>query len=146
MDKPRELPSSQKTTKNKAMLNHQQRGASLIEVLVSILLITTGIFGLVALQAKAVSMSIDAENRNRAALLMNEFVNITQIRGELPNGDALAALEDLAQKQTMGGLPDGKFIIKKIDDSTAYIILEWTHHSVQDENNRTARYSSIVVY
>lgn len=53
----------------------RQAGLSLIEVLVSILIFSIGILGMVGLQARAVQYSVDAEDRTRAALLANEIVS-----------------------------------------------------------------------
>ena len=50
-----------------------QSGVALIEVLISILLFSLGILGLIGLQARAISFSVDAEDRNRAALFANEI-------------------------------------------------------------------------
>jgi len=44
----------------------------MIEVLVSILLFSLGILGLVGLQASAIQFSVEADMRNRAALIANE--------------------------------------------------------------------------
>ena len=49
-----------------------QHGMALLEVLVSILLFTLGILGLVGLQASAIQFSVEADMRNRAALIANE--------------------------------------------------------------------------
>lgn len=51
-----------------------QTGLSLIEVMISILIFSIGILGLVGLQARAVQFSSDSEDRNRAALLADELV------------------------------------------------------------------------
>ena len=53
----------------------QQRGVAMIEVLVSVLLFSLGILGLVGLQAQAIKYSVEAEDRNRAALLANEIAS-----------------------------------------------------------------------
>lgn len=63
------------TMTNRQLSNkHSQEGALLLEVLISILIFSFAILGLVALQARAVQYSVDAEDRNRAALLANELV------------------------------------------------------------------------
>lgn len=51
-----------------------QRGILLIEVLVSIVIFSVALLGLVAMQAKAIKFSVDAQDRNQAALLANEMV------------------------------------------------------------------------
>lgn len=53
----------------------RQRGVFLLEALLAILILSIGILGLVAMQARAISFSVDAEDRNRAALLANDMVS-----------------------------------------------------------------------
>lgn len=52
------------------------RGFSLIEVLVTMLLISVGILGMVAMQAKAISYTQDSIQRNTAAALADELMEI----------------------------------------------------------------------
>jgi type IV pilus assembly protein PilV len=52
-----------------------QRGAFLIEALVGILIFTLGVLGLVALQARAISYTSDAQYRGEAAYLANAHVS-----------------------------------------------------------------------
>lgn len=52
-----------------------QEGSLLIEVLISILIFSFAILGLVAMQGRAVQFSVEGEDRNRAALLANEMVS-----------------------------------------------------------------------
>jgi type IV pilus assembly protein PilV len=49
-----------------------QRGMAMIEVLVSILLFSLGVLGLIGLQASAIQFSVEADMRNRASLIANE--------------------------------------------------------------------------
>jgi type IV pilus assembly protein PilV len=51
----------------------KQAGIALLEVLISILLFSLGILGLIGLQARAINFSVDAEDRNRAALLADDL-------------------------------------------------------------------------
>ena len=53
----------------------RQAGVALLEVLVSILIFSFGVLGLIGLQARAISFSVDAEDRNRAALFANEVAS-----------------------------------------------------------------------
>ena len=48
------------------------RGMTLVEVLVSLLIFSFGLLGLMGLQARALRFSTGAEDTNRAALLANE--------------------------------------------------------------------------
>jgi type IV pilus assembly protein PilV len=48
---------------------------ALIEVLVSILLFAFGLLGLMGLEATAINLSVDAEDRSRAALFANDVAS-----------------------------------------------------------------------
>lgn len=48
---------------------------ALIEVLVSILLFSFGLLGLIGLEATAINVSVDAEDRSRAALFASEIAS-----------------------------------------------------------------------
>lgn len=52
------------------------KGFSLIEVLVALLLTTVGILGMVALQGQSIRYTQDAINRNNAASLTNDLIEI----------------------------------------------------------------------
>lgn len=67
------------------------QGFSLIEVLITILLISVGILGMVAMQAKAISYTQDSVQRNAAAMLADELMEILR-------ADSIRVL-------TAGGLP-----------------------------------------
>ncbi len=51
----------------------RQRGMSMIEVLIVVVLFSFGLLGMVGLQARATQSSVGAEDSNRAALLANEL-------------------------------------------------------------------------
>lgn len=51
-------------------------GFSLIEVLVTLLLVTTGVLGMVAMQARAIQYTQDSVQRNAAVDLANELVEL----------------------------------------------------------------------
>jgi type IV pilus assembly protein PilV len=51
-----------------------QRGFLLLEVLISILIFSFAILGLIGLQARAVGFSVDAEDRDQAAVLADHII------------------------------------------------------------------------
>lgn len=53
----------------------KQKGAMLLEALLSILIFSFGILGLVGLQVVATQSSVSAENRTVAALLANDLIS-----------------------------------------------------------------------
>lgn len=67
-------------------MKKNSQGFSLIEVLVTIVLTTVGILGMVALQGRSIQYTQDAVNRNTAIALTNELVEIMRAnRDELFN-------------------------------------------------------------
>ena len=60
---------------------NSQNGFTLIEVLVSILITSVALLGLIAMQARGIGSSIDAEERNQAALLADEMVATMWLQG-----------------------------------------------------------------
>jgi len=85
-----------------------QAGVALLEVLVSVLLFSLGLLGLIGLQARAISFSVDAEDRNRAALLANEIsAQMWIYKSVNVPADVLTAWKARVSDPTTGGLPSG---------------------------------------
>jgi type IV pilus assembly protein PilV len=106
----------------------RQRGAALLEVLISILLFSFGILGLVGLQARAIGFSLDAENRNRAALLANDIASVMWLNRSVtvPAAD-LTAWQTRVGTQSAGGLPSGVGTATAVAGTTtsADILITW---------------------
>lgn len=100
------MKSLQKTQKD------HQRGSTLIEILVSILIFSFGLLGLVGLQSQAMQFSGDAEGTNIAAALASE---ISAHMFTLRTGDVsttslnpiFLAWKTKVANATAGGLPNG---------------------------------------
>lgn len=71
---------------------HLQRGSSLVEVLISVLLFSMAILGLAAMQLNAMKSNQSAAVRSHAVFLAYEMAD----RMRAGRGDALAGLYDLA--------------------------------------------------
>jgi len=56
--------------------NRRSSGFSMIEVLVTLVLISIGVLGMVALQARTIQYTQDAVQRNTAAMLANDLVEL----------------------------------------------------------------------
>lgn len=86
---------------------HRQGGATLIEVLVSLLIFSLGVLGMVAMQAKSVAYSVDAEDRSRAAALVSQLVADMWIEGtNAPS--TLTAWKSRVSDATVSGLANGE--------------------------------------
>ncbi|WOD12130.1 type IV pilus modification protein PilV [Pseudomonas sp. NyZ704] len=56
----------------------RSRGFSLLEVLITILLITVGVLGMVAMQGRSIQYTNDSLHRTQAAILANEMIEIVR--------------------------------------------------------------------
>jgi len=102
-----------------------QSGVALIEVLVSVLLFSLGILGLIGLQSRAISLSIDAEDRNRAALIANDIASVMWTTRTVAI-DA-AAWTTRARVLENGGLPGANVqITSNTTTNTADILITWS--------------------
>jgi len=114
----RPSPSSARTS---------QSGVALIEVLVSVLLFSLGILGLIGLQTRAISLSIDAD-RNRAALIANDIAAAmwTTRTVAIDPRAGRPSWNDRASNPEAGGLPGGTVqITSNTATNTADILITW---------------------
>ncbi|MGJ7490970.1 type IV pilus modification protein PilV [Variovorax sp. ZT4R33] len=105
-----------------------QTGVALIEVLVSILLFSLGILGLIGLQTRAISLSVDAEDRNRASLIANDIATAMWIGRTVVIDPAAGtpSWNDRASNLQAGGLPGGAVTITSdAATNTADILITW---------------------
>jgi type IV pilus assembly protein PilV len=103
-----------------------QRGVTLVEVMVAVLVFSFGLLGLVGLQARATQYSIGAEDANRAALLANEVVTTMWTTGSVSlSEEALEDWDARVAKTTAGGLPNGVGTVA-VDSGVATVTIVWT--------------------
>ena len=89
---------------------------SLIEVMVSLVIFSVGVLGLVRLQAHAIQVDTQAGDRNRAADLANEVVTLMWTnQTNDPSADALKAWNERVADTKRGGLPGGKGTVNAKD-------------------------------
>lgn len=119
-----------------------QAGFTLLEALVSIVIFSVGILGLVGLQARAMQYSVDADDRNRAALLANELV-ATMWSHKTPNLPAptLGAWQARVGNAGQGGLPNGVGSVSVGSGGLVAVTITWTPPSRSDQS----RYQTQVV-
>jgi type IV pilus assembly protein PilV len=112
--------------KRRAPAARGQRGITLLEVLVSVLIFSFGILGLVAMQARATQYSLDAEDRNRAALLVDDIAaQMHAIRSVNLSNEQLAAWQArVAATGPQGGVPNGQGAVS-VAGNTATVTVTW---------------------
>lgn len=100
----------------------KESGFTLIEVMVSLLIFSLGVLGMVAMQTKAITYAVDAEDRSRAALLASELVAAMWAEGTnnptiYSNGTWQTHVADV----TKSGLPNGLGTVEPTTDSSTQI-------------------------
>jgi type IV pilus assembly protein PilV len=106
----------------------RQSGIALLEALVSIVIFSFGLLGLIGLEARAVNFSVNAEDRNRAALLANDIASNMWLAGTVTVAPAvLTAWQAGASDPTKAGLPGGAITITPVAGSTnsADVTITW---------------------
>lgn len=111
---------------------HGQRGMALLESLMALLIFSVGLLGLLGLEARVMNISVDSENRNRAALFAGElasemWLNATVTPATADYATLLASVND----QTKGGLPSGVVTVVPVAGTTnaADITVTWQETS-----------------
>jgi type IV pilus assembly protein PilV len=107
-----------------------QRGVALIEALISILIFSIGVLGLMGLEARAINFSVDAEDRNRAALFASEVASTLWLSGSGNVGNAITANSTAwntsVADPTGTGLPNGAITVAQIGTTNAAdITITW---------------------
>ena len=104
---------------------NRNRGVSMIEVLVVIVLFSFGLIGMVGLQARAVQFSVSAEDSSRAALLANDIVSAMWVNNSvtLDAGD-IAAWNTRVSDPTDRGLPNGAGTVA-VAGNVATVTVTW---------------------
>jgi type IV pilus assembly protein PilV len=112
---------------DRRLMPQRQGGFTLIEVLVGLLIFSFGILGFVGMQARAMQLSVDAEDRNRAALLASELIS-----GMWTNGSAVvdsatkATWLEHVQDPTVSGLPQADGEVTEPDaDGVVQVTITW---------------------
>lgn len=119
-----------------------QRGVSMIEVLIGILIITFGLLGLITLQARAIQVSVSSDDAQRAAMLADELA-ATMLNNGTVNLDG--AITSAWSTQVASSLPSGTGTVT-VNGSTARVEITWAPPQVAAAASAsTPRYATDVV-
>ena len=109
-----------------------QRGMALLECLMALLIFSVGLLGLLGLEARVMNISVDSEDRNRAALFAGELSSQMWLNGTVtPVTADYAALLASVSDQTKGGVPGGVVTVVPVAGTTnaADITVTWQQTS-----------------
>jgi len=136
-----------KSTTRQSATRKGQCGVLLLEVLISILIFSFAFLGIVALQARAVQFSVEGEDRNRAALMVNEMVSTmwaqkTTISGNLAG--EITAWQSRVQDPTKSGLPNANATVG-LPDANGVVTVSVTWTPVADASSTHSYQTQIVM-
>jgi type IV pilus assembly protein PilV len=109
-----------------------QRGIALLECLMALLIFSVGLLGLLGLEARVMNISVDSENRGRAALLASEIASQMWLNNTVTPATAdYNALLLRVPDQTQGGVPGGVPSVVPVTGTTnaADITITWQETS-----------------
>jgi type IV pilus assembly protein PilV len=110
-----------------------QRGVALLESLMALLIFSIGLLGLLGLEARVMNISVDSENRNRAALFAGEVASQMWMNATVtPGTAAYTALLATVNDQTKGGLPGGAVTVVPVPATTNAADITVTWQEVSD--------------
>jgi type IV pilus assembly protein PilV len=115
-----------------------QGGMALMEALVAILIFSFGILGLIGLEASAINLSADSEDRNRAALFANDVASTMWLAGTVTIPAAtLTTWQTNIANAAATGLSNGTLAIAAVAGTTnaADITITW---KAPNHSNSTA--------
>lgn len=121
----------------------QQQGVALIEVMVSLLIFSLGVLGMVAMHGKAITYTVDAEDRSRAAILANEMVASMWLEGTT-SPTTQTTWEARVADATVSGLPNASSTIST-DTTTGVTTVTITWRAPSKASNATNTYYTQVV-
>ncbi|KQX30262.1 type IV pilus modification protein PilV [Variovorax sp. Root434] len=110
---------------------HAASGFAMIEVLVALLIFSFGLLGMAGMLARSLTVSIDAEDRNRAALLANEIASTMWLKNSISVDTT--AWQTRVSALTSGGLPNATLTVTAVSGATnsagttnaADIVIAW---------------------
>jgi type IV pilus assembly protein PilV len=114
-------------------IDRAQRGVALLESLMALLIFSIGLLGLLGLEARVMNISVDSENRNRAALFAGEVASQMWMNATVtPGTAAYTALLATVNDQTKGGLPGGAVTVVPVAGTTNAADITVTWQEVSD--------------
>lgn len=122
--------------------SRRQRGFSLVEVLISVLLLSLGVLGLIGLQARTMEMSGEAEDRNRAAMLADDLASRMWMAHSVSlSGAQVTEWQDFVEDPAKSGLANATGTVAAVAGRTdaVDVTITWRAPTRADSDNSTLR-------
>lgn len=107
-------------------LPRRQRGFTLVEVMISLIVFSIGVLGLVKLQSRASAAATDSEDRTRAALLAEDLIATMYLRGTAAlDAPTLSAWQARLNDTATLGLPGSPTYTTSTAAGVTTITIRW---------------------
>lgn len=121
-----------------------QRGFTLLEVLVSLLVFSFGVLGMVGMQARAIQFSVDAEDRTKAAVIANEVISWMWAQRTLVV--PAATIADFRSQAQSAGLPGNVAIdVPAPVDGVATVTITWKSPSKKAADSNSSYFTQVAM-
>ncbi|HEX3915302.1 MAG TPA: prepilin-type N-terminal cleavage/methylation domain-containing protein [Steroidobacteraceae bacterium] len=127
-------------------LARTQHGVALLECLMALLIFSVGLLGLLGLEARVMNISVDSEDRNRAAMFASEVASQMWLNNTVApaSADYTALLGNVAD-QTKGGVPGGVVTVTPVVGTTNAADINVTWQQTSDPAGNTSTLTTRVI-
>jgi type IV pilus assembly protein PilV len=123
-----------------------QGGVALMECLMAMLIFSVGLLGLLGLEARVMNISVDSENRSRAAMIAGEVASQMWLNNTvLATDPAIIAAKANVANQTQGGVPGGVVTITPVAGTSNAADIAVTWHEVSDSGGTGSALTTRVI-
>lgn len=114
-------------TRPRSRTSEHESGIALVETLVALVIFSFGLLGLMGLAARAINFSVNADDRNRAAMFASDIASTMWTLGTVNvPGTTLSAWQAAVHDTSNAGVPSGTLLIAPIAGAnSADITITW---------------------
>ena len=125
-------------------MKNKQTGAMLIEVMVSILIFSFGLLGLVGLQAVSSQSSVNSQDRTTAANLANELVADMWLKNSSTPSKVTSEITAWQTRVTASGLPSAAGTAT-LSSGVTNIAIQWRPTSKKSGENDSKYETTVAI-
>jgi type IV pilus assembly protein PilV len=123
-----------------------QRGVALLECLMALLIFSVGLLGLLGLEARVMNVSVDSEDRNRAAMFAGEVASQMWLNHTVaPATPAYTALLTSVNNMTQGGVPNGAVAFAPVAGTANAVDITVTWQETSDTAGNPSQLTTRVI-
>lgn len=118
----------------------QHRGASLIEVLVTVLILATSLLAIAALQTRSLQYNHSAFIRSQANIIAYDVIDRMRIASPAAPA-AVVKPSDTVLETIQSALPDGEVEVDGCPNRLCTVTVTWAEEDATDKESRTSTFT-----